>query len=430
MPIPTFRAPRSAQERADAKGHAFRAPGAFRGAASNTHRTISANMEKGLMMKTLLIVSAETTPIPHDEAQRQRERADEAPRTLLLEERLHADVMDRAYLQALSRPRRLLYRPFPPSLVQALEAYRLHRAYDVVVTWDDRVSLMYAALVRLTPGRASHHVAMVTWMAPANKGMLLKLVHKSINRIVVWGAMQKDLLSELFAIPASKIVATSYFADQQFFRPLSVPTDGICAVGNSKRDYATLIEAMRGLPISCRIITHAAPSDHQASDWGVTWRALHDTRALPDDILIHSATPTELRHCYASSRFVVVPLFASLGDFGITALAESMAMGKAVICSKIRGVPDFFEHGVTGLLVPPGDARALREAIQYLSAHPEEAERMGAEGRRRAEELFSLDGFVAKIERIVREVSGSSEASGTSASGAAQVAGGGPARAA
>lgn len=360
--------------------------------------------DEGRRMKTLLIVSPETAPIAHDDAQRKRERDGDFPRASLLEQALGADVIDRASLSAISGMRRALYRPLPSWVIQTLEVWRQARHYDAVVTWDDRVALLYAGLRRLTPGRQPRHIAIVSWMPPSKKGLALSLAQRGIDRIIVWGGLQRDLLVELFGVAESRVVETCYFVDQQFFHPMDVPTDSMCAVGNSKRDYATLIQAMRGLPITCNIITTARLEPDGTSDWGVTGQALRRESEVPDNVVVRSATPFELRATYARAKFAVAPLFPNLRDHGITTIAEAMAMGKAVIASSIRGLPDFFEDGVTGLLVPAGDPAALRAAIEHLWAHPEVAARMGAEGRRRAETLFALDRFVASVRQVVDEV--------------------------
>jgi len=67
---------------------------------------------------------------------------------------------------------------------------------------------------------------------------------------------------------------------------------------------------------------------------------------------------------------------------------EAMATGLPVVATDIRGCREAVVHGETGLIVPPKDSRALTEAVLYLLDHPEEARRMGAAGRRRAEELY------------------------------------------
>jgi len=355
-------------------------------------------------MKTLLIFSPEIRHFQRAE-QQSREAADQSPRYSLLEDALNADVVDGSYLQSLSWFMGLLHKLFfiPIPVVQALEVYRRRHHYDVVISWDDRFALIYAFLLMLTRSR-SRHVAILSWMAPPKKAFALKLVQKGIDRIIVWSQNQKELLVEFFGISPSKIVVIPYFVDQRFWRPMDVASEGICSVGDSRRDYPTLIEAMRGLEITCRIVTQVRPSQKSSSDHDATSSSLAEMSNLPDHIVLGSASPVELRAIYARSRFVVIPLFPSFRDSGITTVTEAMAMGKAIICSRIYGQIDLLEDGINGIFVRPGDPRALREAIQYLCEHPDAAARMGAEGRRRAEEVFALDHFVDNVRQIVEDV--------------------------
>jgi glycosyltransferase involved in cell wall biosynthesis len=78
---------------------------------------------------------------------------------------------------------------------------------------------------------------------------------------------------------------------------------------------------------------------------------------------------------------VVVP---SMGEgFGMVAL-EAMERARPVIAAAIGGLGELVRHGETGLLVPPGEAEPLREAIVRLAGDLELARAMGEAGRRRA----------------------------------------------
>ena len=73
--------------------------------------------------------------------------------------------------------------------------------------------------------------------------------------------------------------------------------------------------------------------------------------------------------------------------FGI-AIVEAMAAGRPVIASSVGGIPEIVVHEETGLLVPPGDAPALADAIAALLSRPDLARAMGARGRERVRERF------------------------------------------
>jgi glycosyltransferase involved in cell wall biosynthesis len=81
------------------------------------------------------------------------------------------------------------------------------------------------------------------------------------------------------------------------------------------------------------------------------------------------------------ASIVVVP---SMGEgFGMVAL-EAMERARPVVAAAIGGLGELVEDGVTGFLVPPGEAEPLRDAIVRLARDPELCRRMGEAGRRRA----------------------------------------------
>jgi len=66
---------------------------------------------------------------------------------------------------------------------------------------------------------------------------------------------------------------------------------------------------------------------------------------------------------------------------------EAQAAGLPVIASRVGGIPEAVEDGVTGYLVPPGDVDALAHAIVRLADAPDEAARIGANLRSTRERL-------------------------------------------
>ena len=81
-------------------------------------------------------------------------------------------------------------------------------------------------------------------------------------------------------------------------------------------------------------------------------------------------------------------------------IAEALAMRRPVIASDAGGPREIIEHGRTGLLVSPGDDKALAEAVLLLLRDEQLAARMAEEGQREAVRRFSAEGHV----RLVQDV--------------------------
>jgi len=107
---------------------------------------------------------------------------------------------------------------------------------------------------------------------------------------------------------------------------------------------------------------------------------------------------------YAAADIVVHSSIDS-EPFGMV-LLEAMACGKPVIASNAGGPREIVDSGVTGLLVPPGDAEHLAQAILALLRDPERRLRMGQAGAARVRELFSAERMVRQLETLYRAMVG------------------------
>jgi len=94
----------------------------------------------------------------------------------------------------------------------------------------------------------------------------------------------------------------------------------------------------------------------------------------------------------------------SLYEGSSLAVLEAMAAGRAVVSSAIGGTAELVEDGETGLLVPPGDPRALAASLRRLIDDRELRSRIAERGRRRVETDFSRQAMAARVERVYREV--------------------------
>ena len=86
-------------------------------------------------------------------------------------------------------------------------------------------------------------------------------------------------------------------------------------------------------------------------------------------------------------------------------VVEAAARGRAVVASRVGGIPDVVADGATGLLVPPGDANALAEALARVLSDRGLADRLGAEARIRVEPwLATPEEYARRVRELVDRV--------------------------
>lgn len=78
-------------------------------------------------------------------------------------------------------------------------------------------------------------------------------------------------------------------------------------------------------------------------------------------------------------------------------LMEAMSAGVPVVASRLSGIPELVEHERSGLLVPPGDATALADALRRLRDDPALRSRLGQEGRQKVVREFNLRTNAARL---------------------------------
>ncbi len=107
----------------------------------------------------------------------------------------------------------------------------------------------------------------------------------------------------------------------------------------------------------------------------------------------------------AASDFFVLP---SLWEGLPMALLEAMAAGKPVVATAVSGTKLVMIPNETGLVVPPGDAQKLAEAILQLVSDPVRAKAMGIAARQQVAKEFSAqkqaDDHLALYRRLLNEI--------------------------
>ncbi len=111
-------------------------------------------------------------------------------------------------------------------------------------------------------------------------------------------------------------------------------------------------------------------------------------------------TQEEILVALQQSHLMVLPCVVSDdGDRdGLpTVMLEAMAMGLPCISTRVAGIPEMIEDGVTGYLVKPHDPAAIADKAARLIALQDLAHSLGRAGRKRAENSFDLNNNVAQL---------------------------------
>ena len=265
---------------------------------------------------------------------------------------------------------------------------------ELVVSLAEKVGMAFALADR---SRVPHVVVAHHLTAPRRQAFQRRTGWlQRVDRVVVLARPQARYLLDVVGLPEERVRFVYDKVDHRFFTPLDGPDEGfVLAVGRSRRDYPTLVEALRPLDTPAVIL----PTSPWLSRGGLDV-------PLPSQVQVMSGVSAQaLRSLYDRASVVVVPLQAGT-DFaaGVNAVLEAMAMAKPLVVSDVAGIRDYVVDGETAVLVPAGDPAALRVAVADLLAAPERRRRLGAAAREVVEGGRNLDGYVAAIAAAVAEV--------------------------
>ena len=111
--------------------------------------------------------------------------------------------------------------------------------------------------------------------------------------------------------------------------------------------------------------------------------------------------PERVRVLIEESAVVIVP--SRVEGFGLVAL-EAAAGGRSVVATRVGGLPEVVDDGITGVLVEPGDSQRFVRAVDALLADPARADRLGRAARESAMHRFDWAQHVDAYDRLYRRL--------------------------
>jgi glycosyltransferase involved in cell wall biosynthesis len=166
---------------------------------------------------------------------------------------------------------------------------------------------------------------------------------------------------------------------------------------HEKKGYGVLIEAIAllsrvGIDCSCRIAGEGPERDKLQAQ--IERENLKDKIALP-------GWTDSVADFLAPGDIFVLPSFQE--DFPLAVL-DAMANGMPIVASAIDGPKDFLVEGETAVIVPPGDATALAEALKRMIGDEELRESLGCAARAEAVARYSFEAVGPQLAHALRNV--------------------------
>lgn len=191
------------------------------------------------------------------------------------------------------------------------------------------------------------------------KAFVVSMLLKKVHRLLLY---YKDTrrLQEVYGIPAKKFRYVPFKINQIGLVQGMQPTDGgyIFCGGKTRRDFATLFEAVRGTDLPVKVVT----TDNSDIRQHGSYLDLTSVPANVEVVILDGSAEQFIAHM-AASRLVVMPIIPEICGAGIGVYIMAMALHKCVVISDIPGTRDTLPSD-TAVVVPARDPAALREALQ------------------------------------------------------------------
>lgn len=266
--------------------------------------------------------------------------------------------------------------------------------YSTGETWGLPVGLALGLQRRCHPAHVicGHRVYSARWLR------LLRWLQPRLG-IDAWiciTSYQARLLRQALGPRAAPIKVVSLGIDTVFFDPAKVDLPQrrpyLLSVGAEMRNYGLLFDAVQGLDVEVLV--------KASSVWMA--QARQELRTSPANVtlLAKQLSYLELRDLYVGAALVVVPLYDTSQAAGSTTILEAMAMGKPVVLTPSRGLPDGLVSGKNCVVVK-ADPIQLAEAITTLLNNPAQMEAIASNGRRFVLDNHSLEHHAKQISDIL-----------------------------
>ena len=251
----------------------------------------------------------------------------------------------------------------------------------VVINNEPRQVLVYCLLKLLLPWAAWQIVSVdMVVQRPTNwrqriRTWIARSLLRQVDRFLVffkdtveWKASMESTVARSSTSPSRSTVTKVWsqaVSDEGF----------ILSCGQSKRDYATLCQAMEGLPYAAHILAQSPQVSHKH---GTTF----DFQSFPENVhwVTDDGSDASWIDWIARARCLVLPVLPdTLAASGISTYLVAMALGKCVVITDSPATAQLIDRG-EAVIVPPADPAALRTALTEVMENAAYREKVAAAG--------------------------------------------------
>lgn len=291
----------------------------------------------------------------------------------------------------------------------------LHRIKRLIKSFNpDIVHCHYATSYGLLGALSGFHPLIISvWgsdvftfprKSPAHKILL----RHNLNKADLILSASKVMAEESHKYTSKPVKVIPFGIDTAYFKPVAIKNlfEGSIVIGTVKQleveygieyliyAFKLLKDKQKELPLKLLVVGSGSQTQklkQLVQDLGI----YKDTRFTgfipPSDVVQYH-------------NMMSVSVFPSLQEsFGVSVL-EASACGKPVVVSNVGGLPEVVENSVTGIVVPLANPQQLADAIEKLVTDEKLRNEMGANGRKRVEQLFNWEDNVKQMCDTYKEI--------------------------
>lgn len=258
-------------------------------------------------------------------------------------------------------------RAFNPDVVHIQHA---HLWFSMLLPWLRRYPLV------ITVHDPIHHVG--DKESQRTPQALVHWGYRQADELIIHAERLKAIMVDQLGFPAEKLSVIPHVAHGWADVPDNIAeNDRLLLFFGRIWEYKGLEYLIRAEPL---VAEQVPDVQIMIAGRGEDFQRYRDMMVHPERFIVHNEyiSDEKTAEYFALSAVVVLP-YIDASQSGVIPFAYSFS--KPVVVTNVGGLPEMVDEGVTGLLVPPRDERALADALVRLLRDPELRHRMGAAGK-------------------------------------------------